>query len=247
MPDTTHVFAGECTATFEGRDRSVHRGRVVVLVKPDRTVLVHDADGYQPVSWLTRADAVTVERDDDGGVGVVARAGDRTLRVVCHDVVGDAAYPGTAAGDPVGVHPETGGTLVRSGGAVSDLASDARYPLVAGATVLEETCGDCGLPRMRAERGAVFEVCIDRACDPLDDAVRERFDAAWDCPDCGSPLRVIRRRGRLLVGCGAYPDCDTAFTLPSGVVVADCDCGLPVFETATGRRCLDGTCERFGG
>jgi DNA topoisomerase-1 len=245
MADTTHVFAGDCTATFEGRDRSVHRGRAVVLVKPDRTVLVHDADGYQPVSWLTRADAVTVERDDDGSVGVVARAGDRTLRVRCRDPVADGAYPVTAAGEPVGVHPETGGTLVRAGGAVSDLASDARYPLVAGATVLDRTCDDCGLPLMCVERGAIFEVCIDRDCEPLDDAVRDRFDGAWDCPDCGSPLRVIRRRGRLLVGCDAYPDCETAFTLPSGVVVDDCGCGLPVFETATGRRCLDGTCERF--
>ncbi|MFB6108215.1 MAG: Sjogren's syndrome/scleroderma autoantigen 1 family protein [Haloplanus sp.] len=240
MADAIRVLAGECT--IETDDRT-HRGRVLVLVKPDRTVLVHDADGYQPVAWLTRADSVTVEADDEG-FGLTARADDRTLRVTSHGPARRATYRVTEAGVPVGTHPDTGGTLVRAGGAVRDVDSGARYPLVAGATVLDETCPDCGLPLMRVERGAVFEVCIDRACNPLDSAVRERFDRAWTCPDCGTDLRVIRRGGRLLVGCDAYPDCETAFTIPAGVVVDDCACGLPVFETATGRRCLDGTCER---
>jgi DNA topoisomerase-1 len=30
--------------------------------------------------------------------------------------------------------------------------------------------------------------------------------------------------------------------MPSGVAVDECACGLPIVETATGRRCLDGTC-----
>jgi DNA topoisomerase-1 len=47
----------------------------------------------------------------------------------------------------------------------------------------------------------------------------------------------------LLAGCDAYPECETAFSLPTGVVVDDCECGLPVFETGRGRRCLDSTCE----
>jgi DNA topoisomerase-1 len=98
---------------------------------------------------------------------------------------------------------------------------------------------------MRVERGAVFEVCVDRSCESLDDAVRERFDGAWSCPDCGSSLRILRRSGPLLAGCDAYPACETAFSVPAGVVVDTCDCGLPVFETATGRRCLDGTCDRY--
>jgi DNA topoisomerase-1 len=98
---------------------------------------------------------------------------------------------------------------------------------------------------MSVERGASFRVCVDRACDPLDDAVRDRFDGVWSCPDCGSPLRILRRSGRLIAGCDAYPDCETAFSLPAGVVVDDCGCGLPVFETATGRRCLDGTCDEY--
>ena len=240
--DSTRVFAGDCTTTFEGtRDRTT-RGRVVVVVKPDRTVLVHDADGYQPVAWLTRPDSLSVE-EDTSGFGLTARAGDQTLRVVSHETAGRATYPVTEAGPPVGHHSETGEPLVRAGGSVLGLDSGVRYPLVAGATVLEDVCDDCGLPLMRVERGAVFEVCIDRSCEPLDDAVRERFDGVWSCPDCGSPLRLVRRSGRLLAGCDDYPACETAFSIPAGVVVDDCDCGLPVFETATGRRCLDGTCD----
>ena len=239
MSDAIRAFAGDCTVETDDR---THRGRVVVLVKPDRTVLVHDAAGYQPVAWLTRADAVTVETDGSG-FGLTARLDDRRLRVTA-DRIRKSVYRASAAGVPVGTHPESGGALVRSGGAVVDVDADIRYPLVAGATVLDSTCSDCGLPLMCVERGAAFEVCIDRACQPLDDAVRERFDREWTCPDCGSDLRLVRRNGRLLAGCDASPDCETAFTIPAGVVVEDCSCGLPVFETATGRRCLDGTCDR---
>jgi DNA topoisomerase-1 len=219
---------------------------VVVVVKPDRTVLVHDADGYQPVSWLTRPDTLTVETDASG-FSLVARTDEQTLRVVSHESTGRAEYPVSEAGVPVGAHPTTGDPLVRVGGAVVGLDSEVRYGLPAGATVVDDTCDDCGLPRIRAECGATFEVCLDRTCESLDDAVRDRFDRAWTCPDCGSPLRIIRRGGRLLAGCDAYPDCESAFAIPAGVVADECPCGLPVFETARGRRCLDGTCEEFVG
>ncbi|ELZ82035.1 topoisomerase DNA binding C4 zinc finger [Haloferax gibbonsii ATCC 33959] len=240
--DSIRVFAGDCTVSFEGSRDRTQRGRVVVVAKPDRTVLVHDAGGYQPVAWLTRADSLTVE-SGPGSFGLVARAGDQTLTVESNDVTGRAEYPASDAGVPVGSHPDTGDPLVRTNGSVVALDSGTEYRLPAGATVLDETCDDCGLPLMRVERGAPFEVCIDRRCDPLDDHVRDRFDGEWSCPDCGSPLRIIRRGGRLLAGCGAYPECETAFSLPAGVVGDDCECGLPIFETSRGRRCLDSTCE----
>jgi DNA topoisomerase-1 len=293
MPETIRVLAGDCTTTFEGDRTRTQRGRVVVVIKPDRTTLVHDADGYQPVAWLTRPDSLTVEADvasptrradgdseeqspsgnraspgdseaqrvsngtaepspgpreeavDDAGFGVVARAGDQVLRVVCHRDAGRAEYPVSEAGVPVGTDPETGEPLVRAGGDVVGADSDVRYPLPRGATVTDGSCPDCGLPTIRAEAGAAFEVCLDRACDPLDDAVADRFDREWTCPECGADLRIIRRGGRLLAGCDAYPDCETAFAIPAGVVDGACDCGLPTFETARGRRCLDGGCERF--
>jgi DNA topoisomerase-1 len=242
--DSTRVFAGDCTTTFEGSRNRTTRGRVVVIVKPDRTVLVHDADGYQPVAWLTRPDTLSVE-EDPSGFGLTARTDEQTLRVASHDVAGRATYPVSEAGLPLGQHPDTGEPLVRVSGSVRGLDSGVSYPLVAGATVLDETCADCGLPLMRVERGAVFEVCVDRSCESLDEAVSERFDGAWDCPDCGSPLRILRRSGRLIAGCDDYSSCETAFSLPTGVVVADCDCGLPVFETATRRRCLDSGCDAY--
>jgi len=306
---TIRVFAGDCTTTFEGERTRTHRGRVVVVVKPDRTTLVHDADGYQPVAWLTRPDSLTVEAgaasgtqradgdgegqspsgnraspgdseaqsasgrssglrggqaasngtaepspgpreeaaDGDAGFGLVARAGDQVLRVISHRSSGRATYPVSEAGVPVGSDPETGEPLVRAGGDVRGVDSGVRYPLPAGATVTDESCPSCGLPTIRAEAGEVFEVCLDRSCEPLDDAVRERFDREWACPQCGSALRIIRRGGRLLAGCDAYPECETAFAIPAGVVDGECDCGLPTFETARGRRCLDGTCDRFDG
>jgi len=64
-----------------------------------------------------------------------------------------------------------------------------------------------------------------------------------DCPDCGRDLRVREHRGRAFLGCDGYPDCETAFSVPAGVFAGECTCGLPRFETATGVRCLDGTCQ----
>jgi len=76
----------------------------------------------------------------------------------------------------------------------------------------------------------------------MEAAVSDRFDRVWDCPDCGGDLTVQSAPGRVFLGCEHYPDCETTFSIPSGVVVDECDCGLPVFETAAGRSCPDDTC-----
>jgi len=235
MPDCAHVIAGRCTTTFEGARASRQHGDVLVVVKPDRTVLVHDADGYQPVAWLTRPESVTVSTDT-----VTARDGDQSLEVTIHDAHARAQYPTSEAGVPVGDCSDCGRTLVRARGSVS--CSDCgEYPLPSGATVLDDACKDCGLPEIRVERGAVFECCLDPACDPLDERVRAAFDREWDCPECGGDLRVLRRGG-LILGCENYPDCESGYAFPDGVHDGDCGCGLPAFETTTGRRCLDSAC-----
>lgn len=240
VTDTMRVFAGECTTTFEGTRERTQRGWVVVVVKPDRTVLVHDADGYQPVAWLTRPASLSVEREP---TTVTAREGDQRLRVTVHDAHLDGRYPVSEAGIPVGRCPACDGALVRTGGAVLCTDCGDRYGLPAGATVLEETCSECGLPEMRVERGAAFRLCVDWACESLEERVSERFDRVWYCPECGGDLE-IRRAGGLIAGCEHYPDCDTGFAIPQGVVTGTCGCGLPVFETAGGERCLDATCGR---
>ncbi|WP_302081963.1 endonuclease NucS domain-containing protein [Salinibaculum rarum] len=235
MPDCTHVIAGTCTTTFTGdRDRHQH-GDVLVVIKPDGTTLVHDAAGYQPVAWLTRPESVTV-----GQERVTASDGDQKLTIDIHRAHTRGRYPTTDAGVPVGDCPDCDGRLVRTRGAVSCPECDRRYGLPADATVTDETC-DCGLPRLRVERGASFVVCLDRACESLDERVRKAFDREWTCPECGGDLRVLRRGG-LILGCEQYPDCETGFAFPSGVHDGECECGLPAFETGSGRRCLDSNC-----
>lgn len=240
MTDDIRVIAGDCTVTFRGARTSEKRGRVLVVIKPDKTVLVHDADGYQPVEWLTRPETLAVERDP---VTVRATDGDQRLGVIVHDRAGSHRHAVSPAGLPLGECPDCGGSLVRAGGTVTCVECDRRSPLPVGATVLEDRCFDCGLPRVSVRRGEPFEICTDGSCESLAATVRERFDREWSCPDCGEDLRILERGG-LVAGCAAYPDCESGFALPDGVVAGHCDCGLPIFETATGRRCLDPSCNR---
>ncbi|UIO99954.1 endonuclease NucS [Halobaculum sp. CBA1158] len=249
MSQTTTILAGDCTTRFETAttsDERIHRGRVVVLAKPDRTVLVHDRAGYQPVAWLTRPDSLTVEADDDG-FAVTARDGDQRLSVRSHDAGEVVERPISAAGVPVGEcpDPDCRAALVRAGGDVVCLGCGDAYGLPPGATVHDDdTCDDCGLPTMTVARGEKLRLCVDYACESLTEAVRGVLDRRFDCPDCGRDLRVREHRGRAFLGCDGYPDCETAFSVPSGTFAGECACGLPRFETATGVRCLDGTCER---
>ena len=145
MHDEVRVVAGECTATFDGRNEREHRGEVLAVVKPDNTVLVHDADGYQPVAWLTRAESVQFV---DGRLD--ARDGDRRLRVEVHDEHGSARHPVSPAGVPVGDCPACAGALVLASGVVRCLDCADRYSVPRDAAILDETCPVCGLPRMRA-------------------------------------------------------------------------------------------------
>ena len=245
MPDAIRVFAGDCTVTTTGSRENDLRGEVVVLLKPDNTVLVHDRDGYQPVAWLTRPESLVYDGTADGEFSLTAVDDDSRLDVTANAEYGLGRYPASRAGTPVGTCPDCDGVLTRANGAVTCLDCAARYGLPAGAEILDEVCSSCGLPTMRVERGRAFTLCIDRECQSLDALITDAFDRTWDCPDCDGSLRIIRN-GTLLAGCENYPDCETAFAFPTGVVDDECDCGLPAFETGTGRRCLDATCERAG-
>jgi DNA topoisomerase-1 len=234
---STTTITGDCNVYFDGRRESRQRGRVLVVVKPDDTVLVHDAEGYQPVAWLTRPAELSLTRDP---LWLVATDDEETLRLEAAGEVTVTEHEVSDAGVPVG-SCRCGGQLVRSNSDVSCLDCGGRYSLPAGARTTESTCS-CGLPRFRVERGADFELCLDYECGSLLDAVSERFDGNWNCPKCDGDLRILRRGG-LIAGCENYPDCDTGFALPEGVVLGECDCGLPRFEMDDGERCLDTTCE----
>jgi DNA topoisomerase-1 len=238
MPARTHVIVGRCRIVYADDTRREQRGDVVVHCKPDDTLLVHDADGYQPVAWLTRADRLAIEDDR-----VVAWSGDARLEVTVEERYGGGRYPVGIAGDPVGDCPDCTGTLVRASGEVTCLDCDADFGLPSDADLLDDCCPDCDLPRMSVTRGERFEVCLDPGCEPLDEAVTEAFDRKWDCPDCGEALRVIRRGG-LLLACDGYPDCEWNATLPRSPIVGECECGLPLVEDGEATACLDDACDR---
>lgn len=236
MSETTHVVAGRCRTVFEGTREQTQHGDVLVVVKPDQTVLVHDEDGYQPIAWLTRPQSVTVAGDT-----ILARDGDQSLEVTIEEEYDRVQYPTSSAGIPVGDCPDCDSNLVRTRGTVTCPDCDRGHSLPSGAVLLEESCSECGLPRIRVERGASFVVCLDASCESLDERVRAAFDREWSCPDCDGDLRVLRRGG-LLLGCENYPECDRGFSFPQGIHDGTCECGLPRFERSSGQRCLDREC-----
>lgn len=73
--DSICAFADDCTVSFEGSRDRTQRDRVIVVAKPDKTVLAHDVGGYQPVARLTRANPLTTE-SGPRLFGLVTRAGD---------------------------------------------------------------------------------------------------------------------------------------------------------------------------
>lgn len=231
------IFAGAGTIVYEGETATRQKGTVLTIVKPDNTVLVHDASGYQPAAWLTRPETVEVTRADEG-FEIVATAGDQKLSVRSVDHHGHTQYPISPAGDPLGTCPDCEASLVDAGGAVVCIGCFTRWALPHDATVLEADCPTCRLPQMRLQRGAAFRVCIDETCDSLVATVSERFDDRWSCPDCGGSMQ-IGSDGTLHVTC---PDCDRRCALPAGTVVGTCPCGLPRFRTRRGERCVDTEC-----
>lgn len=75
-----------------------------------------------------------------------------------------------------------------------------------------------------------------------------------DCPNCGSPLKVVRSRktGKIFIGCSTYPKCSTSYPLPQKVGIKTtkkkCNlCGLPMVSIPLGKRrvlsCIDMNCK----
>ena len=236
MQDAIRVIAGRCTVRHEADEHTETEGDVVAVVKPDNTVLVHDASGYRPAGWLTRADSVQLSMSDTE-FDLRARTGEERLLVSGSDPA-VAEFPVTTAGPAVGTCPACNGSMVRSAGEVTCLDCEATYALPRDATVTDSTCKRCGLPTISVTRGTDMEICLDRDCEPLDAAVRSEFDGEWSCPTCGTDLTIERTR-TLGAQC---PDCETHFPIPNGTVDGTCECGLPWFDTGHGGRCLDPEC-----
>lgn len=233
---STRTVTGDCLVRFDGPCSRRLRGQILAIVKPDNTVLVHDDTGYQPVAWLTRPERLSITEDP---LWILAEDGTQTLRIEAVGTVRIDEHQTSVVGDPIGECP-CGGTLIRSRNEICCPDCSAQYGLPSGAEVVDETCS-CGLPKMSVRRGREFNLCIDRQCESLDDAVIEAYDREWDCPTCGSEMQILRRGG-LLAGCVQYPDCETGYAIPDGIITATCTCGLPIFKTSSGERCLDQSC-----
>jgi DNA topoisomerase-1 len=239
MQDAIRVLAGECAVRYEagGETERALRGDVVVVVKPDDTVLVHDSDGYQPAAWLTRPGVVRYTRDARG-FRIDAADGDERLVVESATEHGDAHYPASPAGPPVG-SCDCGGTFVRDGGRVVCVDCRDEYAIPRDAAVTGDDCPDCGLPEIRVARGVEVRACLDRDCRPIADAVREALAGAWTCR-CSTVLEIEADRG-LHAACG---DCGARYRLPVGERDGDCECGLPAVGDGDSERCLDTECDR---
>lgn len=75
------TVVGDCTVEYDGRASStLGSGRRHVLHKPDGTVLVHEADGHQPVNWQPAGGDVAVhhEASETDAAIVVLRATSET-------------------------------------------------------------------------------------------------------------------------------------------------------------------------
>jgi len=141
----------------------------------------------------------------------------------------------------VGTCKKCGEKLYRHGMSIK-CDCGVEYKLSDGAELIDEKCS-CGLPKFRLKLYDMG-VCIDRKCENMDEIISREFaSSGYKCPNCGSSLTVVRRRG-IIVGCSRYYDgCKTAFLLPiNAKIESTCACGLPKLRLKTKVRCLNTKC-----
>ncbi|MBU7046140.1 MAG: DNA topoisomerase I [Theionarchaea archaeon] len=77
----------------------------------------------------------------------------------------------------------------------------------------------------------------------------DKENVVGTCPECGSPLRIIRSRKtkKRFVGCSNYPKCSRAYPLPQKGKVTPteeaCECGAPLVKVGGRKFCLNPDCE----
>jgi DNA topoisomerase-1 len=141
----------------------------------------------------------------------------------------------------VGTCKKCGEKLYRHGASIK-CDCGVEYKLSDGAELIDEKCS-CGLPKFKLKLYDMG-VCIDRKCENMDEIISREFaSSGYKCPNCGSSLTVVRRRG-IIVGCSRYYDgCKTAFLLPINAKIESmCTCGLPKLRLKTKVRCLNTKC-----
>ncbi len=177
---------------------------------------------------------------DEGASGEVLQEQEKHL-AVARERAGKETVPSPSLHASVGTCKKCGGELHRHGTVIT-CDCGVEYKLSDGAELTDETCS-CGLPKFKLKLYDIG-VCIDRKCENMDVIIAQKFaSSGYACPNCGSPLTVVRRRG-IIVGCSRYYDgCKTAFLLPINAKIENpCTCGLPKLRLKTKVRCLNTKC-----
>lgn len=188
--------------------------------------------------------AYHVVRDDMKSTEVeAARVGtlQKNSLVLSRDEVNEEKVAVLSPDVSVGTCKKCGEKLYRHGASIK-CDCGVEYKLSDGAELIDEKCS-CGLPKFKLKLYDIG-VCIDRKCENMDEIISREFaSSGYKCPNCGSSLTVVRRRG-IIVGCSRYYDgCKTAFLLPINAKIESmCTCGLPKLRLKTKVRCLNTKC-----
>jgi replicative superfamily II helicase len=84
MPGSYLVIAGEAGVEYAGRARDSYEGGVVVLIKPDSSVVVHTDRGVKPRNYMGRAHVIQIK--DENGVRIRAESNGEVLSISFRDV-----------------------------------------------------------------------------------------------------------------------------------------------------------------
>ncbi len=88
------ILVGEMEVYYEGRSMSwLGRGERMLIIKSDRSVLVHRPRGYEPVNWQPPGSHVEAWAEEDRLVVACGRTTPpERLKIVVHRVIGLYAY-----------------------------------------------------------------------------------------------------------------------------------------------------------
>lgn len=80
------VLVGTCTIQYEGRAASkLGEGERLIIIKKDKSILVHRPSGHEPVNWQPRGSKIELT-EENGSKVIKATRGSELLKIVFKDV-----------------------------------------------------------------------------------------------------------------------------------------------------------------
>lgn len=82
------IFLSTCEVHYQGRSRSyLEPGDRLIIIKEDRSVLIHRTKGYKPVNWQPSGAQISVRNKDNKAIITCIRASPREkIRIIVHKV-----------------------------------------------------------------------------------------------------------------------------------------------------------------